>query len=158
MRASIGAGRFAELDLDQLVRVERDIERSDEPFGEAVLAHLHHRLLVVSKSAQKAPLLAVQHRVHIARMDAIDVRALDFAYADGPPVLRGLTLAVPTGARCLLVGANGSGKTTLLSLVAGQAPGRPTRRCACSGGRRSATPRWCTTSRSSAGSFRSTSI
>ncbi|MDB4968466.1 MAG: transporter family er 20 [Myxococcales bacterium] len=53
-------------------------------------------------------------------MNAIDVRALDFAYAGGPPVLRGLDLAVPAGARCLLVGANGSGKTTLLSIVGGR--------------------------------------
>jgi CCR4-NOT complex subunit CAF16 len=67
-------------------------------------------------------------------MVAIRVRGLDFAYPDGPPVLRALDLDVPTGARCLLVGANGSGKTTLLSIVAGrhmvaepavQALGRP---------------------------------
>ncbi len=45
---------------------------------------------------------------------------MDFAYSDGPPVLRALDLAVPAGARCLLVGANGSGKTTLLSIVAGR--------------------------------------
>src|SRR6185312_8851234 len=57
---------------------------------------------------------------HIARMTAIDVRALDFAYPDGPPVLRALSLAVPARARCLLVGANGSGKTTLLSIVGGR--------------------------------------
>ena len=54
------------------------------------------------------------------RTDAIAVRALDFAYPGGPPVLRALDLAVPLGARCLLVGANGSGKTTLLSIVAGR--------------------------------------
>ena len=52
--------------------------------------------------------------------DAIRVRALDFAYAGGPPVLRALSLAVPPGARCLLVGANGSGKTTLLNCVGGR--------------------------------------
>ena len=52
--------------------------------------------------------------------DAIAVRALDFAYSGGPPVLRALDLTVPAGARCLLVGANGSGKTTLLSIVAGR--------------------------------------
>jgi hypothetical protein len=34
-------------------------------------------------------------------MNAIDVRALDFAYAGGPPVLRALTLSVPTGAKFL---------------------------------------------------------
>jgi len=53
-------------------------------------------------------------------MTAIEVRALDFAYRGGEPVLRGLDLEVPAGARCLLVGANGSGKTTLLSLIAGR--------------------------------------
>ena len=53
-------------------------------------------------------------------MAAIDVTALDFAYPQGPPVLQALDLAVPDGARCLLVGANGSGKTTLLSIVAGR--------------------------------------
>jgi CCR4-NOT complex subunit CAF16 len=53
-------------------------------------------------------------------MDTIDVRALDFGYAGGPAVLRALSLSVPAGARCLLVGANGSGKTTLLSIVAGR--------------------------------------
>jgi CCR4-NOT complex subunit CAF16 len=120
-RATIGAGRLAELDLDELVRVERDVERGDEPFGQPVLADLHDGIAMMSERAQKAPLLAVQHRVDIARMDAtIDVRALDFAYAGGPAVLRALTLAVPAGARCLLVGANGSGKTTLLSIVAGR--------------------------------------
>jgi CCR4-NOT complex subunit CAF16 len=53
-------------------------------------------------------------------MQAIEVRGLDFAYAGGPAVLRGLGLEVPAGARCLLVGANGSGKTTLLSAVGGR--------------------------------------
>jgi CCR4-NOT complex subunit CAF16 len=53
-------------------------------------------------------------------MQSIKVRGLDFAYAGGPTVLRGLDLEVPAGARCLLVGANGSGKTTLLTIVAGR--------------------------------------
>ena len=51
---------------------------------------------------------------------AIAVRALDFSYTGGSPVLRALDLAVPAGARCLLVGANGSGKTTLLNCVGGR--------------------------------------
>ena len=58
--------------------------------------------------------------MYIRRMNAIAIRELDFAYAPGAPVLRALTLDVPTGARCLLVGANGSGKTTLLSILAGR--------------------------------------
>jgi CCR4-NOT complex subunit CAF16 len=53
-------------------------------------------------------------------MHAIEARGLDFAYSGGPPVLNQLDLAVPAGARCLLVGANGTGKTTLLSILAGR--------------------------------------
>jgi CCR4-NOT complex subunit CAF16 len=53
-------------------------------------------------------------------MDAITVRGLDFSYPSGASVLRRLELRVPTGARCLLVGANGTGKTTLLSILAGR--------------------------------------
>jgi CCR4-NOT complex subunit CAF16 len=53
-------------------------------------------------------------------MHAVDVRGLTFAYEGGPPVLRELSLTLPRGVRCLLVGANGSGKTTLLSLLAGR--------------------------------------
>ena len=51
---------------------------------------------------------------------AIDVRGLDFRYPGGDLVLRGVTLAVPAGARCVLVGANGAGKTTLLGILAGK--------------------------------------
>jgi CCR4-NOT complex subunit CAF16 len=55
-----------------------------------------------------------------ARSNAIEIRDLHFAYDAGAPVLDGLALDVPAGARCLLVGANGSGKTTLLTLLAGR--------------------------------------
>lgn len=52
---------------------------------------------------------------------ALEVRGLDFHYPnDDRPVLRDLTLAVPAGARCLLVGANGAGKSTLLFVLAGR--------------------------------------
>lgn len=44
---------------------------------------------------------------------AIEVNELDFAYAalNAPsrPVLSGVTLNLPRGSRCLLVGANGAG-------------------------------------------------
>jgi CCR4-NOT complex subunit CAF16 len=52
---------------------------------------------------------------------AIEVRGLTFAYpGEARPVLDRLDLAVPRGARCLLLGANGAGKTTLLNLLAGR--------------------------------------
>ena len=51
----------------------------------------------------------------------IAVSGLTFTYPGGTePVLADLALAVPAGARCLLIGANGSGKTTLLGLLAGK--------------------------------------
>lgn len=52
---------------------------------------------------------------------AIEVRELTFAYpGTARPVLVRLSLSVPAGARCLLLGANGVGKSTLLRLVAGR--------------------------------------
>jgi CCR4-NOT complex subunit CAF16 len=53
--------------------------------------------------------------------DAILVRDLTFAYpGTTEPVFQRFSLAVPAGARCLLLGANGVGKSTLLRLVAGR--------------------------------------
>jgi CCR4-NOT complex subunit CAF16 len=57
----------------------------------------------------------------LARMaNAIETRDLNFAYDEGHVVFRKLSLAVPEGARCLLIGANGVGKSTLLRLIAGR--------------------------------------
>lgn len=51
---------------------------------------------------------------------SVSVSSLRFAYPDSPPVVDGVTLDLPRGARCLLVGANGAGKTTLLEVLAGK--------------------------------------
>jgi CCR4-NOT complex subunit CAF16 len=52
---------------------------------------------------------------------AVSLRGLDFHYpGDARQVLHQVTLDVPSGARCLIVGANGAGKTTLLQVVAGR--------------------------------------
>ena len=59
---------------------------------------------------------------------AIVVRDLEFSYPglDGrpipgePPLITGMSLALPRGSRCLLIGANGAGKTTLLKILGGK--------------------------------------
>jgi CCR4-NOT complex subunit CAF16 len=54
-------------------------------------------------------------------MSAIEIRDLTFTYPGATaPVFERFSLAVPAGARCLLLGANGVGKSTLLRLVAGR--------------------------------------
>ena len=50
---------------------------------------------------------------------AIDIRNLQFAYGQGPPVLDIPALTVERGARVFLHGPSGCGKTTLLGLLAG---------------------------------------
>ncbi|QGQ19188.1 ATP-binding cassette domain-containing protein [Cellulomonas sp. JZ18] len=49
---------------------------------------------------------------------ALTFEGVGYAYPDGPPVLRDVTLDVPAGTGVAVVGATGSGKTTLAKLVA----------------------------------------
>jgi len=52
---------------------------------------------------------------------AIEVANLSFSYPRAQaPVFSNLSLSIPAGARCLLLGANGTGKSTLLRLIAGR--------------------------------------
>lgn len=50
---------------------------------------------------------------------SVEIADVGHSYVDGHPVLDGIGLAVPAGARVALVGASGAGKTTLAKLVAG---------------------------------------
>ncbi len=53
------------------------------------------------------------------QMNAFSLRKLTYAYADGTPVLNGLTTDFALGGRTVILGANGTGKSTLLSLLDG---------------------------------------
>jgi CCR4-NOT complex subunit CAF16 len=55
------------------------------------------------------------------QLSAVAVRGLRFRYRRSPSwVLDGIELEIPTGARCLVIGANGAGKTTLLRVLGGK--------------------------------------
>ena len=61
---------------------------------------------------------------------AVVARDVDFSYrvdvsrgvtlAEPIPALKGITLSIPRGGRCAVLGANGAGKSTLLRLLAGR--------------------------------------
>lgn len=50
---------------------------------------------------------------------SVVIDRVSFAYRDGPEVLHEVSLTIPAGTRCALVGATGAGKTTLAAIVAG---------------------------------------
>jgi len=56
--------------------------------------------------------------VDLPERGEITVEQVDFAYANGAPVLHDVSLAIPVGARIALVGPTGAGKSTLAKLIA----------------------------------------
>jgi ABC-type transport system involved in cytochrome bd biosynthesis fused ATPase/permease subunit len=87
------------------------------------VSHLHGagvnvRMLDAELRRSPAPPSAI---VGLPDADArlLAVEGLVFSYPDGPPVLRGVTLAAAIGDRLVLFGPSGCGKSTLLQAVAG---------------------------------------
>jgi ATP-binding cassette subfamily B multidrug efflux pump len=52
-----------------------------------------------------------------ARDLAVEFRDLTFTYGDNGPALKNITLAIPAGSVCAIVGETGSGKSTLANLL-----------------------------------------
>jgi len=51
--------------------------------------------------------------------NALEARHLDYAYANGPLVVREVSLTSSAGSMTAVIGANGSGKSTLIRMLAG---------------------------------------
>ncbi|MDF2824162.1 MAG: multidrug transporter permease, partial [Mycobacterium sp.] len=49
----------------------------------------------------------------------VRVDGVSFAYGSGPPGVHDVSLFIPAGTRCALVGTTGAGKTTLAAIIAG---------------------------------------
>jgi ATP-binding cassette subfamily C protein len=49
----------------------------------------------------------------------VEIDNVSFSYGTGPEVLHDVSLTIPAGTRCALVGTTGAGKTTLAAVVAG---------------------------------------
>ena len=57
--------------------------------------------------------------VNAAPKSLLEARDVEFAYSNGPLVIRGVSMGVPAGKLYALIGSNGCGKSTLVRLFAG---------------------------------------
>jgi ATP-binding cassette subfamily B protein len=79
--------------------------------GEASLGRIHAILDAAVTIRDEDPLPLTQIR------GELELRSLSFAYGEGPPVLRDVSLRVAAGSTVAIVGPTGAGKTTLVSLL-----------------------------------------
>lgn len=85
--------------------------------GAACLARL---VGVVDMKPATGPGLAAESRPSPQPDGAdVEIKNVSFSYGTGPEVLHDVSLTIPEGTRCALVGTTGAGKTTLAAVVAG---------------------------------------
>jgi ATP-binding cassette subfamily B protein len=80
--------------------------------GEASMGRIAEILEAPEEIADRGP------RAIAKIKGGVDFEDLTFAYEDGKPVLRDVTLHVPAGTTVAVVGPTGSGKSTLVNLIA----------------------------------------
>jgi len=80
------------------------------------LASLKRIILVMAEQPEIADSNITDHTLGIPQGD-IEFRNINFAYQDGPPVLKEINLAIPQNSTVAVVGPTGSGKSTLVHLI-----------------------------------------
>ncbi|WP_123024971.1 ABC transporter ATP-binding protein [Mycolicibacterium stellerae] len=84
--------------------------------GAACLARL---VGVVDMATPAATQSAAGKPTSVPAGSDVEIDEVSFAYGAGPQVLHDVSLTIPAGTRCALVGTTGGGKTTLAAVVAG---------------------------------------
>lgn len=86
----------------------------------------HARLAAAAAAAKIGAILAASppqrsghRRYRPGPAVRVDFEEVNFAYAGGDDVLRGISFSIPAGGHWAIVGASGAGKSTLLSLLMG---------------------------------------
>ncbi len=82
--------------------------------GTAALSRIGEVLDAEPSPRYDVPVFAYQQR---ATELAVEFRNLNFNYGDNGPALKNITLAIPAGSACAIVGETGSGKSTLVNLL-----------------------------------------
>jgi ABC-type multidrug transport system fused ATPase/permease subunit len=75
-----------------------------------------------SDGTVRSPQSASARQPTPAGQAAIQLNDISFAYSDGNPVLKNISLSVPQGQTVAIVGPSGGGKSTLLKLILGYYP------------------------------------
>jgi len=92
----------------------RALARLSAAFGKASASR--SRLSEIVSCDEIVPEIADAPALPAPRRD-LTLRSVSFAYTADCPVLHGVSLRVPAGATCCIVGPTGAGKSTLLSLI-----------------------------------------